>query len=100
MKAVRDGDYTLSILVVEDGIVASQTGGSKDHIHNNVLRSWTDGDAHAGMKEGDTAQLELSGTASGQSRFVVLVLRSGLVDNVVTCAVGASVDWQYEEESD
>ena len=52
------------------------------------------------MKEGDTAQLELSGTASGQSRFVVLVLRSGLVDNVVTCAVGASVDWQYEEESD
>ena len=100
MKAVRDGDYTLSILVVEDGIVASQTGGSKDHIHNNVLRSWTDGDAHTGMKEDDTAQLELSGTVSGQSRFVVLVLRNGIVDNVVTCAVGASADWQYEEEND
>ena len=100
MKAVRDGDYTLCILVVEDGIVASQTGGSKDHIHNNVLRSWTDGDAQAGMKEGDTAQLELSGTVSGQSRFVVLVLRNGLVDNVVTCAVGASADWQYEEAND
>ena len=100
MKAVRDGDYTLSILVVEDGIVASQTGGSKDHIHNNVLRSWKDGDAQTGMKEGDTAQLELSGTASGQSRFVAIVTRNGLVDNVVTCAVGASADWQYEETND
>ena len=100
MKIVRDGDYTLSILVVEDGIVASQTGGSKDHIHNNVLRSWKDGDAQTGMKEGDTAQLELSGTASGQSRFVAIVTRNGLVDNVVTCAVGASADWQYEETND
>lgn len=100
MKAVRDGDYTLSVLVLEDGIVASQTGGSKDHIHNNVLRSWTDGDARTGMKEGDTAELELSGTVSGQCRFVAIVCRNGLVDNVVTCAVGASADWQFEEVND
>ena len=100
MKAVRDGDYTLGVLVLEDGIVASQTGGSKDHIHNNVLRSWTDGDARTGMKEGDTAELELSGTVSGQCRFVAIVCRNGLVDNVVTCAVGASADWQYEETND
>ena len=99
MKAVRDGDYTLSVLVLEDGIVASQTGGSKDHIHNNVLRSWTDSEALAGMKEGDTAQLELSGTVSGSIRFVALVCRGGIVDNVVTCAAGASVEWQYEEEN-
>ena len=99
MKAVRDGDYTLSVLVLEDGIVASQTGGSKDHIHNNVLRSWTDSEALTGMKEGDTAQLELSGTVSGSIRFVALVCRNGIVDNVVTCAAGASVDWQYEEEN-
>ena len=99
MKAVRDGEYTLSVLVLEDGIVASQTGGSKDHIHNNVLRSWTDSEALTGMKEGDTAQLELSGTISGSTRFVALVCRGGLVDNVVTCAAGASVDWQYEEEN-
>ena len=100
MKAVRDGDYTLSVLVLEDGLVASQTGGSKDHIHNNVLRSWTDGDARTGMKEGDTAELELSGTVSGQCRFAAIVCRNGIVDNVVTCAVGASADWQYEEAND
>ena len=100
MKAVRDGDYTLSLLVLEDGIVAKQTGGSENHIHNNVLRSWTDCFTANGMKEGDTAQYEVPGTASGQVRFVALVCRNGIVDNVVTCAVGATVDYQYEEEND
>ena len=97
MKAVRDGDYALAALVLEDGIVAAQTGGTTDHIHNNVLRSWTEGKAHLGLQEGDTAVLELTGSVAAKSRFVVLVLRNGLVDNVVTCAAGASVDYQYEE---
>ena len=100
MKAVRDGDYTLAVLVLEDGIVAAQTGGTADHVHNNILRSWTEGDPHAGLKEGDTAVLELTGTLAGSCRFVVLVLRNGLVDNVVGCAAGASVDYQYEEVTD
>ena len=100
MKAVRDGDYTVSLLVLEDGIVAKQTGGSENYIHNNVLRSWTDCFTVNGMKEGDTAQYEVPGTASGQVRFVALVCRNGIVDNVVTCAVGATVDYQYEEEND
>lgn len=100
MKAVRDGDYILSVLVLEDGLVARQTGGSENEVHNNVLRSWTDGDALTGMKEGDSAQLEFSGTVSGTSRFVVLVCRDGLVDNVVPCAAGATVEYQFEEENE
>ena len=100
MKAVRNGDYALAALVLEDGIVAAQTGGTTDHIHNNVLRSWTEGEAHNGLQEGDTAVLELTGTVTAKSRFVVLVLRNGLVDNVITCAAGASVDYQYEEVTD
>ena len=98
MKAVRDGDYTLAVLVLEDGIVAAQTGGTKDHVHNNVLRSWTEGEPFAGLKEGDAASGSFTGTVTAKSRFVVLVLRGGLVDNLVGCAAGASVDWQYEEE--
>ena len=97
MKAVRDGDYTLAILLLEDGIVATQTGGSPDQVHNNVLRSWTEGNVHAGLKEGDTAELELTGAATDKHRFAVLVLRNGLVDNVVTCAAGASAGYEYEE---
>ena len=100
MKAVRDGDYTLAVLVLEDGVVAAQTGGTTDYVHNNILRSWTEGEAHAGLAEGDTAVLEQTGTVAGKCRFVVLVLRNGLVDNLVGCAAGASVDWQYEEETE
>ena len=97
MKAVRNGDYTLAVLVLEDGVVAAQTGGASDHIHNNILRSWTESDSKTGLKEGDTAVFECKGTASGTIRFAALVLRNGLVDNVVTCSAGASVDYQYEE---
>ena len=98
MKAVRDGDYTLAVLVLEDGVVAAQTGGATDQVHKNILRSWTEGDAHEGLHEGDTAALELTGDIADKGRFVVLVLRGGLVDNLVGCAPGASVDYQYEEE--
>ena len=100
MKIVRDGDYTLSILELEDGIVAKQTGGSENHVHNNVLRSWTDCFTASGMKEGDTGHASISRPVSGSPRFVALVCRNGIVDNVVTCALGATVDYQYEEEND
>lgn len=99
MKAVRDGDYTLALLVLEDGIVAAQTGGTTDYIHNNILRSWAEGEPLNGLKEGDMATCSFSGTLSAKSRFVVIILRDGLVDNVVGCAAGSSVDWQYEEEN-
>ena len=100
MKAVRDGDYTLAVLVLEDGIVAAQTGGTPDQVHNNVLRSWTEGEPHTGLHEGDTATLELTGDITDKGRFVVLVLRNGLVDNLSGCAPGASAGWQYEEETE
>ena len=100
MKAVRDGGYTLAVLLLEDGIVAKQTGGATDEVHNNVLRSWTEGEAHEGMKEGDTAVLEVTGSATAKHRFAVLVLRDGLVDNVITCAPGAYAGYEYEEETD
>ena len=99
MKAVQDGAYTLAVLVLEDGTVAAQTGGTTDYVHNNILRSWTEGEP-VDMKEGDTASGTFTGTVTAKSRFVVLVLRDGLVDNVIGCAAGASVDWQYEEEND
>ena len=99
MKAVRNGDYTLALLVLEDGIVAVQTGGTTDYIHNNILRSWAEGEPLNGLKEGDMATCSFSGTLSAKSRFVVIILRDGLVDNVVGCAAGSSVDWQYEEEN-
>ena len=98
MKAVRDGTYVLAVLVLEDGTVAAQTGGTTDYVHNNILRSWTEGES-LNVKEGDTASCDFTGTVTAKSRFVVLVLRDGLVDNVIGCTAGGSVEWQYEEEN-
>ena len=99
VKVVRDGDYTLSILEVEDGIVASQTGGTSDYVHNNVLRSWSDNPLNS-LKEGDTADVVFEMPAGAKTRFVLVVLRDGLVDNVSSFIPGASVYYQYEEETD
>ena len=100
-KAVRDGEYTLSIILLEDGIVAKQTGADdgENHVHNNILRQWKDG-APVTLKEDETAALSLTATVSGKYRIAAVVSRGGLVDNVVTCAAGASADYQYEEEND
>ena len=100
-KAVQDGEYALSIILLEDGIVAKQTGADdgENHVHNNVLRQWEDGDPVT-LKEEETATLSLTASVSGKYRVVALVLRNGLVDNVVQCTAGASVDYQFEENNE
>ena len=100
-KAVQDGEYTLSIILLEDGIVAKQTGADdgENHVHNNVLRQWEDGDLVT-LKEEETATLSLTASVSGKYRIVAVVSRGGLVDNVVSCTAGASADYQFEEEND
>jgi thiol-disulfide isomerase/thioredoxin len=99
-KLVRDGDYTLSVITLEDGIVAAQTGGTEDYVHNNVLRDWKDSDVFTGGKEGDEITFTCTGSFPAKGRIVALVCRGGIVDNVVTCAAGSSVDYQYEENNE
>ena len=101
-KAVREYEYTLSIILLEDSIVAKQKTKEAEipnYVHNNVLRQWEDGDPVT-LKEEETATLSLTATVSGKYRIVAVVSRGGLVDNVVTCAAGASADYQFEEEND
>ena len=97
-KLVRGGDYTLSVITLEDGIVAAQTGGTEDYVHNNVLRDWKDSDVFPGRKEDDEITFTCTGSFPAKGRIVALVSRGGIVDNVVTCAAGGSVDYQFEED--
>ena len=100
MTAVREGEYTLEIILLEDGIVYSQTGATEDYIHNSVLRQWFTQESASSLQEGETASVSVNATVSGNFRVVALVCRDGLVDNVVQCAAGASVDYQYEENNE
>ena len=97
LTAVREGKYTLGFGVLEDGIVASQTGGSADYVHNNVLRHWKIADGYATpLKEGETLKLYIIFEATENQRVLAFAVRDGLVDNVVSCTAGASSDYQYE----
>ena len=96
-EVVRDGSYSFSLIVVEDGVVASQTGGSADYVHGNVLRAWKDSEVFPSCKAGDTLAWTVEAKASEGQRIVALICREGIVDNVALCPAGGSVGYQYEE---
>lgn len=76
------GDYTLHFLVLEDGIVAAQTGGSEDAVHNNVLREWYDSQEFKGVAAGGELSFRGTAAAGPGRRVVAFVCRGGIVDNV------------------
>ena len=84
-------------IVVEDGVVASQTVGSADYVHGNVLRAWKDSEVFPSCKAGDTLAWTVEAKASEGQRIVALICREGIVDNVALCPAGGSVGYQYEE---
>lgn len=99
MTVVREGDYSLEIILLEDGIVHSQTGGTEDYVHNSVLRQWFTRESSP-LQEGETGSVSVTATVSGKYRVVALVSRNGIVDNVVQCTAGTSVDYQFEENNE
>ena len=96
-KAVRDGAYSLHCVLLEDGIVASQVGGSAEHVHNNVLRVWMDAEASE-KAAGDTIEWSCTAEAAEGWRVVAFVCRGGIVDNVCSCRLGDSIDYKYESK--
>lgn len=95
-QAVREGYYTLHCVLLEDGIVAPQTGGSQEHIHNNVLRGWCDSEAYTLAAPGKL-EWSCSFDAAPGMRLLAFVCRGDFVDNVISCSVGEILDYQYEE---
>ena len=95
--AVRNGEYNLALLVLEDGIVAPQTGASGDYVHNDVLRFWEESPVvFRGGGEVFEASFSLA-AGSGKLRCVALVCRGGIVDNVTVCKAGESIGYLFEK---
>ena len=96
---VREGNYTLSLVLLEDGIVASQTGASSDYVHNDVLRAWVDSPSFAATAAGEVLShtFSLDGVAAGM-RIAALIGREGIIDNAASCQVGEQIDYQYEKQ--
>ena len=102
------GSYYLGVAVVEDGIVAKQTGASDYYVHNSVLRSLLHsaqpseglGDALGWMEEGQTAVRTFTAPAvrnAFETRIMAyLVDEEGRLNNAASCAVGEDQPYQYE----
>lgn len=105
--------YRYLVFVVEDGIVAEQTG-VKDYVHNNVVRAVLT--SEKGDKINDNLPLTVGVEASATKTLVlspewnkdnlrVIVAASTSIDggytfvvnNVAECKLGESVDYQYAE---
>ena len=81
-KTAVPGDYSLQFIVVEDGIVSPQTGGTQDHVHNNVLREWHESEPFPNAAAGQELTYTDTAAANGDFRVIALVCRGGVVDNV------------------
>ena len=80
----NEGSYTISAAVLEDGLVAPQTGASENYVHNNVFRGFLQenllGDPLGDLSPGDTAERSFSaGTLTKNQHVAVYVCIDGIV---------------------
>ena len=95
VTAAAQGEYLLWVLLVRDGIVAAQTGGSADEVHNHVLRRFLHageaGDSLGTLAEGVSGSWEASfdGLELDGCRLIVFLTEagSGLVNAILSVPI-------------
>ena len=120
VKAAATNDYRITAWLLQDGIEATQSGGSADwmHIHNNALRQRVNVNAISGIDLGNIVAGETKTTAltldiskkkwelknESKNNFKVLIIVSeknskGKFDvaNVVLCPIDESITYNYIE---
>lgn len=83
VTAAEAGSYRLGALLLEDGLIAPQTGGTDDYVHDNILRAILSasvagddlGDLSAGASENKTYSLEI--TPGSTYHIVAYVIEGG-----------------------
>lgn len=109
VKSANVDNCRVAVWLLEDGIVAAQTGGSSTEVHNNVL--WA---SSSTVAYGDRIQLDADGAGQNVYRmdvsnvhdlsncrlvvFTAVPNASGrfVVDNVVTCPLDGQTAFEYE----
>lgn len=109
VKSANVDNCRVAVWLLEDGIVAAQTGGSSTEVHNNVLRA-----SSSTVAYGDRIQLDADGAGQNVCRldvsgahdlsncrlvvFTAVPNASGrfVADNVVTCPLDGQTAFEYE----
>lgn len=86
ITARDEGAYTLSVALLEDGIVAPQTGGSESYVHNAVFRGFLQenllGDSLGEMAKDVSVERSFdAGLLNGNYRVVAFVCHDGIVNS-------------------
>ena len=86
LSAAESGEYTLSVALLEDGIVAPQTGGSDSYVHNAVFRGFLQenllGDPLGELaKDASVERIFDAGVSTGNYRAVAFVCHDGIVNS-------------------
>lgn len=107
IHAAEAGEYCLSAALVEDGIVARQTGYGDGYVNNSVLRatlsSTYKGEPLGVLEAGQEAVRIYDVPATGQYRVVAFVLQrladgSWLSVNAGQCKIGHLQPYRYEPD--
>lgn len=112
VKSAGEGNYRVSLFLLEDGVVSPQKHGSltrEDYIHNHVMRQMLSttyqgdrlGEATAGQELTKSYNYTISSDYVAENcTFCALVIdgETGFVVNVAVCnATGGSADYHYAE---
>jgi len=106
VKAVAEGEYYVGAAVVEDGIVADQTGAGPGYVNNAVLRSFLgdgglDGTPAGILKKGEESTVKFSKAFDGplaKTRIVVFAILGGKVSNTSVCTLNDEKAYEYEAD--
>lgn len=93
VTAAEAGEYAIGALLLEDGLVAAQTGGRTDYVHDAVLRkiisASVSGDNLGSLTAGASAQKSytLDVPSSSHYRLLLYTLSSGQLNAVTSIEV-------------
>lgn len=101
VKAAEEGEYALSVAVVEDGLVSSQVGYGDNYLHRSVLRRYLSslaGDSIGPLKAGEEVSRKYDVTLADKQRVVAYVTKGGICVNAISCKDKETIPYTYEED--
>ena len=107
VSAAAEGEYSVGAALVEDGIVADQTGAGPGYVNNAVLRGFLgdggpDGTPAGKLKKGEETTVKFSQAFDGpqaRTRLVVFAIKDGKVSNTSVCALDDNKAYEYEADN-
>lgn len=102
VKAVQQGSYNLLVAVVEDGLVANQSGYGANYVNKSVLRkllvSSVKGDSLGTLAANEEKAVSFEVEPIENQRFVASVLQNGKSLNALSCKPNENIPYSYEKD--